>query len=297
MKSSHSSAHPQFRVISTDGTATASALSDEDKLPDMTSESVSLAFIFDQTLPEGAPMSRPIGRFLKRALDLALAVPIVLFVLPPLCLAVKLVQILQSRGPLFFTQKRCGREGKEFQILKFRTMNLPRDGQCEIEDDPHSRIYPLGTLLRRSKLDEIPQFINVLLGSMSVVGPRPHHAADCETFASRVSEYAERFVAKPGITGLAQVAEYRGDFEWNCVESRVEKDLRYIREWSIMTDVRLVFDTVNIVTRRIASGVLRRVGITVPQTASPRAELAVFGQATKQKVPPTAVPTSEKRAA
>lgn len=222
-------------------------------------------------------MGSPAGQALKRTIDVSLAIPIVVFVLPVLCAIVKTAQLLQSNGPLFYCQQRCGRQGREFTILKFRTMNLPPEGKTDIELDPGERIYPLGKILRRSKLDEIPQFVNVLLGSMSVVGPRPHHSKDCITFAERVSEYTERFVAKPGITGLAQYSEYRGDFEWNCVESRVAKDLRYIREWSPMLDVRLIFKTINIVSRRIISGTLRRVGMSnaASLNVTPKTKLSI----------------------
>ena len=114
------------------------------------------------------------GRIIKRAMDIALAIPIVILVLPGLCLLVKAAQLLQSRGPLFYFQKRCGRFGQEFTILKFRTMNQPPVGQTDIETDPGKRIYPLGSFLRRSKLDEIPQFVNVLFGTIPQ-NPKPQN--------------------------------------------------------------------------------------------------------------------------
>lgn len=296
MGSSHSSARTQLRVFSVDMTEEPYGESNVHEFREMNPDTTPLPLKVTASCHAEGPMSLPVGRVLKRALDLVVAIPVVLLVVPFLCVFVKLAQLLQSRGPLFYTQARCGRDGKEFTILKFRTMNVPKEGQCEIEDDPGSRIYPLGTLLRRSKLDEIPQFINVLLGSMSVVGPRPHHAADCATFASRVAEYPERFVAKPGITGLAQFAEYRGDFEWNCVESRVEKDLRYIREWSILMDIRLIIKTVDIVGRRVASGILRRLGVAVRNPQTERPELAVYkGEAENR--PDVDATDSNKRAA
>lgn len=190
------------------------------------------------------------GRLLKRLFDLSLAIPIVLFVLPPLCVLVKLGQLLGSKGPLLYRQKRTGQDGQEFTIFKFRTMNVPPPGQTDLEENPGPRIYPFGEFMRRTKIDEIPQFINVLLGSMSVVGPRPHHFDDCIRFGQRVREYPLRLIAKPGITGLAQYKEYRGDFQWNCVVSRVAKDLNYIRDWSLALDLILVAKTVNIVVRR-----------------------------------------------
>lgn len=216
------------------------------------------------------------GCLVKRLFDLTLALPVVLFALPILCVMVRAGQWLQSPGPLFYRQIRSGRDGAEFRIFKFRTMNLPAQGQTDLEENPDRRIYPIGRFLRRSKLDEIPQFINVLLGSMSVVGPRPHHFEDCNRFEQQVQEYALRRIAKPGITGLAQYKEYRGDFEWNCVQNRVARDLRYIREWSLYLDVQLVFKTVNVVLRRILSGGLRRLGFPVPGQTAAHSGLTVF---------------------
>jgi len=212
------------------------------------------------------------GRVLKRLLDLSLAIPVVLLSLPVLCFVVKIVQLFQSSGPLFYCQTRCGREGREFTIIKFRTMDLPPAGRTDLEENPGARIYPLGKILRRSKLDEIPQFINVLLGSMSVVGPRPHHFDDCRKFEKMVGDYSLRTVTKPGITGLAQYTEYRGDFEWNSVENRVAKDLTYIHNWTIVLDLLLIFETAAIVSRAVVGGVLRRLGSVFSRTTTSRAD-------------------------
>ena len=212
------------------------------------------------------------GRSLKRSLDLCLSVPAVLFAIPVLCFVVKISQLFQSSGPLFYCQKRCGRDGREFTIFKFRTMDLPPAGRTDIEENPGARIYPLGKILRRSKLDEVPQFINVLLGSMSVVGPRPHHFDDCQKFSLVVGDYSLRTVTKPGITGLAQYTAYRGDFEWNCVENRVAKDLTYIHNWSIVLDVLLILKTATIVCRAVVGGVLRRMSGLFSRNTSPPAK-------------------------
>ena len=207
----------------------------------------------------GSPLQdSTIGRLVKRCLDICLSLPIVVLLLPPLAVAVRLGQWWQSPGPLFFRQCRRGRFGEEFSILKFRTMNVPDEGLSEISDDPVPRIFPIGRLLRNTKLDEIPQFVNVLMGAMSVVGPRPHHLEDCSQFERQVQGYARRTIVKPGITGLAQVTEYRGDFEWNCVESRVEKDLTYIRTWSLSQDFRLIFSTVFVVCQHLVLAFARR---------------------------------------
>ena len=138
-------------------------------------------------------------------------------------------------------------------------MNVPENGASDVCGNPEQRIFPLGRLLRKTKLDEIPQFVNVLLGSMSIVGPRPHHFADCETFTKSVQAYPHRSVAKPGITGLAQYSEYRGDYAWNCVERRVENDLSYIRNWSLGSDLSLILKTAAVIVSNAGSSLLPKV--------------------------------------
>ncbi len=238
-------------------------------------------------------LRRPVGRALKRALDLLLALPIVFIVLPPLCAVVKFCHLLQSRGPLFYRQLRRGRDGVEFSIVKFRTMNVPEPGESDIDANPGRRIFPLGTLLRRSKIDELPQFLNVLAGTMSVVGPRPHHNEDCESFSRRVQDYTLRSIAKPGITGLAQYSEYRGEFEWNCVESRVARDLDYINQWSLLFDIRLIAKTVSIVSFRIVEGVFRRLGWSGGADTAPKAGLSIYSP--EDAVPDAASAESSER--
>ncbi|MEZ6123675.1 MAG: sugar transferase [Planctomycetaceae bacterium] len=190
----------------------------------------------------------------KRLFDLTVSIPVVVIVLPPLCVLVKIIHLMNSPGPLFFRQVRCGRDSRPFVIIKFRTMHVPAEGESEIEGNVASRIFPMGNLLRVSKIDEFPQFLNVLGGSMSIVGPRPHHFDDCKIFAGRVQDYAQRTVAKPGITGLAQYTEYRGKFQWNCVESRVAADLKYIRRWTPILDLLLILKTVSAVVLRVLRG-------------------------------------------
>lgn len=194
----------------------------------------------------------------KRVVDVCLSLPVVFVILPPLALFVRFGHWWQSPGPLFFRQERRGYAGRPFTILKFRTMNAPEDGGSDISGNPATRIFPFGSFLRNTKLDEIPQFVNVLVGSMSIVGPRPHHFADCEKFQKLVRGYSHRTAAKPGITGLAQYTEYRGEFEWNCVESRVDKDLSYIQQWSLGFDVRLILGTIIAVVQNVSRGALRR---------------------------------------
>lgn len=204
---------------------------------------------------ENSRLATPGGMFLKRVIDICIALPVVVLILPPLAILVRLGQWRQSPGPLFFRQVRCGRNRKEFTILKFRTMNLPD----EEGTDPGTRIFPVGRFLRHTKLDEIPQFVNVLLGTMSIVGPRPHHFQDCKNFEQAVEDYVYRTIAKPGITGLAQYTEYRGDFEWNCIESRVQQDLIYIQKWSLWLDFGLILSTAGAIVRNSLRVLARRV--------------------------------------
>ena len=214
------------------------------------------AKIRDTSCQSDSPLLRPWSQFLKRGIDITISLPVVLFCLPFLCLVVKITQWMQSAGPMFYRQVRCGRDDRQFSILKFRTMHVPSLGTSDIDDNPEGRIFPLGQFLRNTKIDEIPQFVNVLLGSMSVVGPRPHHFEDCKKFEGVVKDYRLRSIAKPGITGLAQYREYRGAFEWNCVQSRVERDLKYINSWSQRIDLSLIAKTAIVVLLKLLSSPL-----------------------------------------
>lgn len=190
------------------------------------------------------PLENPINRFLKRTLDLAVAIPVVLLILPPLAVAVWLAQAWQSPGKLFYSQERAGRSGLPFRIWKFRTMHeATRDEnqQARRDDD---RVYPFGRFLRRSSLDEMPQFVNVLIGDMSVVGPRPHLDAHEAVFARSAEVYRMRFFVKPGITGLAQSRGHRGEASDAAeVRERIRLDLIYIRSWSVWLDLAIIART------------------------------------------------------
>ncbi len=189
------------------------------------------------------PLEDPVNRFVKRGVDLAISGGVVATVLPPLCLFVKVLQIAFSPGPLFYRQKRTGRDGEVFEVLKFRTMHVnDTPGQQAVVGDP--RIYRGGRFLRKSSLDEMPQFWNVLVGQMSVVGPRPHFIDHDAQFADLVEDYSVRHFAKPGITGLAQVKGCRGETDTPMkVRHRVRLDHFYLRHWSPLLDVCILFDT------------------------------------------------------
>ena len=190
------------------------------------------------------PLESPINRIVKRALDLAISVPVTLFVLPPLAIAVWALQRLQSPGPLFYCQVRTGIQGREFVIYKFRTMkpgNADEARQASATDD---RVFSGGRWLRKLSLDEIPQFINVIKGEMSVVGPRPHLREHDELFRRKMNAYGVRGFIKPGITGLAQVRGFRGEIRTdNDVVERVNNDLAYLENWSLLLDSAIIVRT------------------------------------------------------
>jgi putative colanic acid biosynthesis UDP-glucose lipid carrier transferase len=156
---------------------------------------------------------------------------------------------LTSPGPVLFRQRRYGLDGREIRIWKFRTMNVCEDGSQAIQakpDDP--RVTWLGAILRRTSFDELPQLFNVLAGSMSLVGPRPHATAQNEQYRSQIEGYMLRHKVKPGITGLAQVNGWRGGTDSpEKMQKRIECDLRYIREWSMCLDIKILFRTIFVV--------------------------------------------------
>lgn len=185
----------------------------------------------------------PVNRVIKRAFDTVASAIVSVLILPFLCVGVWILHRLFSPGPLFYTQRRTGRDGEIFEMLKFRSMKInDMPGVQAKVNDP--RIFHGGDFLRRSSIDEMPQFLNVLKGEMSVVGPRPHFVDHDEKFAEIVSDYPVRQFAKPGITGLAQVKGCRGETNTERkVRQRVRLDHFYLRHWSPMLDICIIFDT------------------------------------------------------
>jgi putative colanic acid biosynthesis UDP-glucose lipid carrier transferase len=170
----------------------------------------------------------------------------VLLGLSPALLTIALLIKLTSRGPVLFTQARLGVDGKVFQVYKFRSMTAHKEQHGTVtqatRDD--ARVTPIGAFLRRTSLDELPQFINVLRGEMSVVGPRPHALEHNEQYKDVVARYMMRHRVKPGITGWAQVNGYRGQTDTvNKMRSRVEFDLYYIQNWTFLMDLRIIAKT------------------------------------------------------
>jgi Undecaprenyl-phosphate glucose phosphotransferase len=181
----------------------------------------------------------------KRAEDLiigSLAALIVLPIVPLIAAAIK----LNSPGPILFKQRRRGRNQKVFEVLKFRTMSVMEDGANVRQATSHDpRVTSVGRILRRTSLDELPQLWNVLIGDMSLVGPRPHALVHDEKFGAMLESYANRHQMKPGVTGLAQVSGYRGEtLTPQSIEGRVNHDLSYIRTWSLWLDLKIMVQTI-----------------------------------------------------
>ncbi len=190
------------------------------------------------------PLENPLNRFAKRALDLAVALPVVLFILPPLILVIWIVQRFQSPGPIFFLQKRAGIQNREFRIIKFRTMNQnnPDEARQAVQGD--ARVFRFGRWMRRLSIDELPQFINVLKGDMSVTGPRPHMIEHNAQFAQQMANYHIRTFVKPGITGLAQVRGFRGEARSEEeIAKRLESDICYLENWRLALDLSIIART------------------------------------------------------
>ncbi|MEI8340226.1 MAG: sugar transferase [Verrucomicrobiota bacterium] len=191
------------------------------------------------------PLENPVNRTLKRALDLAVSIPVVVFILPVLSAIVWLAQRLQSPGPVFYLQTRAGMQNEEFPIIKFRSMKTDHGEVAKQATDNDDRVYPVGRFLRRFSVDEVPQFLNVLRGEMSVVGPRPHLIEHNRQFAEALENYHSRAFVKPGITGLAQVRGFRGETKtMNDIQQRLESDLIYLENWSLLLDLGILLRTV-----------------------------------------------------
>ncbi|PJE53273.1 undecaprenyl-phosphate glucose phosphotransferase [Marinomonas sp. BSi20584] len=186
------------------------------------------------------------NRFLKSLEDKILA-SIILLLISPILVALAITIKLTSKGPILFKQYRTGANGQDFKVYKFRSMVVhnEEDGKVTQATKGDSRITPIGAFMRRTSLDELPQFINVLQGRMSIVGPRPHALAHNEHYKTLVESYMRRHMVKPGITGWAQVNGFRGETDTiDKMENRVEYDLYYIENWSVWFDLRIIFLTI-----------------------------------------------------
>jgi undecaprenyl-phosphate galactose phosphotransferase/putative colanic acid biosynthesis UDP-glucose lipid carrier transferase len=190
------------------------------------------------------PLEIPLNRIVKQIFDFCFSLLVIVFLFswlfPILILFIK----LDSRGPVFFVQNRSGRDNESFPCYKFRTMYVNDKAHVAQATKNDPRITKVGAFLRKTSLDELPQFFNVFLGNMSVVGPRPHMLSHTEQYSELIDNFLVRHYAKPGITGWAQVNGYRGETkELADMEGRVEHDIWYIENWSFLLDIKIIWKT------------------------------------------------------
>ena len=190
------------------------------------------------------PLGISINANLKRLFDIAFSLLVILFlfpfILPLLAIAIR----YDSPGPIFFKQLRPGKKNKLFDCYKLRTMSVNNNSEKQASKND-ARITKVGRFLRKTSLDELPQFFNVLLGNMSVVGPRPNMISQLEEYSKTISNYKIRHFVTPGITGYAQINGFRGETkEAGLMEKRVQYDVQYIENWSLTLDLKIIFLTV-----------------------------------------------------
>ena len=190
------------------------------------------------------PLENPLNRFFKRAIDVAISLPVIMLIFPILTVIVWIAQRIQSPGPLFHVQTRAGMQNRRFKIYKFRTMRPDHAEVTRQAQHGDERIYPLGKWFRKLSIDEVPQFWNVLLGDMSIVGPRPHLIEHNNQFSQLMANYHVRAFVKPGITGLAQVRGFRGEARNNAdIENRVACDIEYLENWNLSLECGIILRT------------------------------------------------------
>ena len=185
------------------------------------------------------------NRIRKRLFDVVVSSLVAIFILSWLVPIIGILILLESRGPIFFIQERSGKDNKPFPCLKFRSMRVNKQSNEKQATKNDMRVTKIGKFLRRTSLDEFPQFLNVLKGDMSIVGPRPHMLKHTDEYSKLIGKYMVRQFLKPGITGWAQVNGYRGEtLELKQMQKRVEHDLWYIENWSFFLDLKIMVLTV-----------------------------------------------------
>ena len=202
---------------------------------------------FDNTLivkVKKLPFDDSFNLLIKRIFDIVFSIFIIVFVLSWLTPLLSILIKLESKGPVFFNQEREGLNGERFTCYKFRSMKIN-----ELSDKVHAtknddRVTKIGAFLRKTSIDESPQFFNVLIGSMSVVGPRPHMKSLSLSYQKEIDNYMSRHAVKPGITGLAQVSGYRGEVKKRAdIKNRIRLDIFYIENWSFFLDLKIIIQT------------------------------------------------------
>ncbi|KIO53249.1 undecaprenyl-phosphate glucose phosphotransferase [Flavobacterium hibernum] len=191
------------------------------------------------------PLEFAVNRLAKKVFDVVFSAAVILLIFPWLFPIIMLIIKIESPGPIFFKQERSGRDNRSFMCFKFRSMHVNGLAHKKQAEKGDSRITKFGAFIRKTSIDELPQFFNVLLGDMSVVGPRPHMVHLAKEYSDLISNYLVRQYAKPGITGWAQVNGFRGETkELVDMENRVEYDIWYIENWSLALDIKIVIKTI-----------------------------------------------------
>ncbi|PVX45898.1 putative colanic acid biosynthesis UDP-glucose lipid carrier transferase [Flavobacterium sp. 103] len=190
-------------------------------------------------------LDESLHKIIKRIFDVVFSTIIILGILSWLTPILAIIIKIDSKGPLFFVQKRNGLNSREFNCFKFRSMEINELADIEQVSKNDARITKVGKFIRKTSMDELPQFFNVLLGDMSVVGPRPHMVSHTNMYAERIDKFMVRHFIKPGITGLAQTKGFRGEVETdNDIINRVRYDIFYIEKWSLLLDFKIIFNTI-----------------------------------------------------
>lgn len=210
------------------------------------SKKVNLQFFDD--IPVVSLRTEPLefypNRLIKRCFDLIASTLFLVTLFPILLIVVGIAIKLSSKGSIFFTQKRTGEKGKEFTCIKFRSMDQNKDADEKQAVKGDERITAIGAFLRKTNLDETPQFLNVFIGDMSIVGPRPHMLRHTDEYSAIIDKYMLRHLSKPGITGVAQISGYRGETkDIREMEKRVARDVWYLENWTFWLDIKVIFQT------------------------------------------------------
>ncbi|MFL1010603.1 undecaprenyl-phosphate glucose phosphotransferase [Flavisericum labens] len=190
------------------------------------------------------PIQDKVNKLTKRIFDITFALFIIIFVLSWLTPLLAIIIKIESKGPVFFKQSRNGFNYQEFDCYKFRSMTPNKDAHLYQAKKGDHRVTKVGAFIRRTSIDELPQFFNVLFGDMSVVGPRPHMVSHTSMYAQRIDKFMVRHFVKPGITGLAQTSGFRGEIETDKdIINRVKYDIFYIENWSLLLDIKIIIQT------------------------------------------------------
>ena len=191
-------------------------------------------------------LNTDINKFLKRSFDIVFSLFIIVFILSWLSILLFVLVKLESKGPLFYKHKRTGINYKEFFCYKYRSLTITEEIEGTYVEQYDKRVTAIGKFLRKTSIDELPQFINVLIGDMSVVGPRPHMLSYTDDYSKKINKYnfIFRHNVKPGVTGLAQIKGYRGEIRLdNDIINRIKYDIFYIENWSLLLDIKIIFQT------------------------------------------------------